>query len=755
MDRLKRKKYTAHQLDAALMAITNGASVYETSKKFGIPRTTLRDKRDNKYSNEKCGVQTVFTKDEERQLIDWIHYLGRLGFPVTKDQLLETVSKLVETLNRPNPFKDGVPGRHWFQNFLKRHPTISRRVAQNLPTNRNEVKEEAIRLWFGRVRQYFEENNLIDLLDDPARIFNCDETGFFLCPKAKQVIVQRGSKKVYTRVANDEKECLTVLVNVAADGKVAPPMVLYPYKRMPKNLVPTVPSGWAVEQTIVNGFRSCGIYHFETNNVNYIKLLPEIRNVTSDTNSDTAEGSDSNTARSIHGQCQPTNHMKTFKQLFEDRLSPTVLQEFKSSGNIWIGDISYKKLFEYWKNIKSNDDDDERNLEIGDTTLVNNFADGTDLDILTFEVTPALNLQSEQNVSQEISYLTVDGTLTLPVDHVSHENTQGPVTSHVTNSMQKSPFNEFRINKDFIFNTADQNLRTISPKPSILTSTSATPPPKPSTSTPKPSIPTPTPATSSPKAVTSTPKSSTSTPKLSTINPKPSTSSIQSTCVSLSFESLDNTIINRSEYCKTPLKSNTTSISKNIPKELNISTPFKNALYFPESKASTKKRACRRVTPTVAISDEFMAYQKNIEAEKLEKEEKKRKRNEDSEKKKEDKLLSKKGNPKSKLLNKAKRKIAKVDASKEDATDSENDFQDRHVPQRRNKNLQPFSELSFESALRFNQASPYRDTATSRDVNLCNYVSSSDDCEINRPAKIIMRPRHDFGFDSESDESIF
>lgn len=118
MDRPKRKKYTANQLDTALMAINNGANIYETAKKYGIPRTTLRDKRDNKYSNENCGIQTVFTKDEECQLIDWIHYMARLGFPVTKYQLLESASKLVETLKRPHPFKDEIPRRHWFKNFL-------------------------------------------------------------------------------------------------------------------------------------------------------------------------------------------------------------------------------------------------------------------------------------------------------------------------------------------------------------------------------------------------------------------------------------------------------------------------------------------------------------------------------------------------------------------------------------------------------------------------------------------------------------
>ena len=146
------------------------------------------------------------------------------------------------------------------------------------------MKEESIRLWFRRVRQYFEQNNLIEVLDDPARIFNCDETGFFLCPKAKQVLVQRGSKKVYTRVANDEKECLTVLVNVAAHGKVAPPMVLYPYKRMPKNLVPTVPSGWAVGNTEsgwMNRFctTSQNLPRFLFNRANYCKRLSVMWNI--------------------------------------------------------------------------------------------------------------------------------------------------------------------------------------------------------------------------------------------------------------------------------------------------------------------------------------------------------------------------------------------------------------------------------------------------------------------------------------------
>lgn len=104
---------------------------------------------------------------------------------------------------------------------MARHPTISRQMTQNLPTSRTHITEEAVRAWFNRVHSYFEQNNLLDVLEDPGRIFNYDETGFFLCPKGKQVLFRIGSKKVYSKVANDEKECLTVLVNVSTDAAMA------------------------------------------------------------------------------------------------------------------------------------------------------------------------------------------------------------------------------------------------------------------------------------------------------------------------------------------------------------------------------------------------------------------------------------------------------------------------------------------------------------------------------------------------------
>ncbi|CAH2014233.1 unnamed protein product [Acanthoscelides obtectus] len=178
-----RVKYTKDQLSRALEAINNGMSVYKASQTFNVPKTTRRDKRDGKYKNEKCGVQPVLSRDEERTIVEWIVHLAALGFPVTKSQLLESVSNLVKNLQRPNPFKDGKPGNHWFQKFMDRHPEISKRVSQNLTTSRSAVTELAIKNWFRKVEEYFRSQNIMDILEDGSRVFNCDESAFFCIQK--------------------------------------------------------------------------------------------------------------------------------------------------------------------------------------------------------------------------------------------------------------------------------------------------------------------------------------------------------------------------------------------------------------------------------------------------------------------------------------------------------------------------------------------------------------------------------------------
>lgn len=194
MDKRKRLNYSNDSLNEAMKAIQSKLmSIRKASTAFNIPRTTLIDKLNNKYTKTgTVGAPTVLTMEEESLLTKWIIEMGAKGFPVTRPQFLESVAKLIENLQRETPFKEGLPCNKWFKGFLKRHPQISSRIPQSLTASRASVTEQNIRDWFGRVRGYLNENDLLDIMLDPRRIFNSNDSGFYLSPKEQHVVVRKG-----------------------------------------------------------------------------------------------------------------------------------------------------------------------------------------------------------------------------------------------------------------------------------------------------------------------------------------------------------------------------------------------------------------------------------------------------------------------------------------------------------------------------------------------------------------------------------
>lgn len=59
------------------------------------------------------------------------------------------------------------------------------------------VSENDIRGWFANIQSALEEENALDVLHDPTRIFNGDVTNFLLCPNTGKVLGMKGSKNVY------------------------------------------------------------------------------------------------------------------------------------------------------------------------------------------------------------------------------------------------------------------------------------------------------------------------------------------------------------------------------------------------------------------------------------------------------------------------------------------------------------------------------------------------------------------------------
>ncbi|KAG5891603.1 hypothetical protein JTB14_032546 [Gonioctena quinquepunctata] len=129
-------------MNAALEAVARGIPVATSAKIHSIPRVTLMYKSSGRLPTEcRMGPSTVLTTNEEDLLEKWILSLAKVHHPVNKEQLLDSVSLIVQESKRPNPFANSRPGRKWYDSFIKRHPNLSERVAQNLTPARENVSE--------------------------------------------------------------------------------------------------------------------------------------------------------------------------------------------------------------------------------------------------------------------------------------------------------------------------------------------------------------------------------------------------------------------------------------------------------------------------------------------------------------------------------------------------------------------------------------------------------------------------------------
>ncbi|XP_050499973.1 uncharacterized protein LOC126880248 isoform X2 [Diabrotica virgifera virgifera] len=261
-------RYTEEAMEKAIEEVLCGKPVSTTAKKYGIPRVTLLYKSKGKTPRKrKMGPEPYLKEDQEKILVKWITHVSRAGFPIQQQQLMSS-EVLMKELNKQNPLKDDKPGRTWFTGFLKRNPEISNRVAQNLTPTRSAVTKEDIQKWFREVYNYFRENNYEEILNDPNRVFNADESAFFLNPKGNKVLARKGDKTVYQQVNPDEKECLTVLAGCLtgnAAGKLAPPMVIFKYERIPKELALSVPEEWGIGRSESGWMTGATFYEFITN----------------------------------------------------------------------------------------------------------------------------------------------------------------------------------------------------------------------------------------------------------------------------------------------------------------------------------------------------------------------------------------------------------------------------------------------------------------------------------------------------------
>jgi len=85
----------------------------------------------------------------------------------------------------------------------------------------------------------------LDFLQDPTGIFTNDESSFQLCPKTGNVLAYRGDKNVYEFYRGLAEASITAVFTFSASG-MCPPMLRYPYTRIPAEITRKFSDDWGV-----------------------------------------------------------------------------------------------------------------------------------------------------------------------------------------------------------------------------------------------------------------------------------------------------------------------------------------------------------------------------------------------------------------------------------------------------------------------------------------------------------------------------
>ena len=147
----------------------------------------------------------------------------------TKDEIKRIVTEYLKESNQTHKFKNGTPGKKWFQLFMKRwSKALSSRTAQYLPKCRAiAITQDCVDEFYSKVEKKFKE--LEDAFGPigPENIFNCDELGLSSCQGDTKIICRRGTKNPCVQVADVDKAYYTINYCCNALGEFLQPYIIF------------------------------------------------------------------------------------------------------------------------------------------------------------------------------------------------------------------------------------------------------------------------------------------------------------------------------------------------------------------------------------------------------------------------------------------------------------------------------------------------------------------------------------------------
>ncbi len=212
-------------MEGAIAAVHTGQSIRKAAMMYNVPRSTLSDRITGKVDiGSRPGKKPYLMIQEEEEVVLFLKKCASIGYPFTKREAVALVQRVLNGKGLERSVTDG-----WWARFSERHPSLSLRTAMPLSLARAMATDNEV---LGRYYDLLEDTLVKnDLLNDPHRIYNCDETGIPLNPKPLKVIDLKKAKHP-SYLTGDTKTQVTVLACTNAAGAVIPPFCIFDRKTL-------------------------------------------------------------------------------------------------------------------------------------------------------------------------------------------------------------------------------------------------------------------------------------------------------------------------------------------------------------------------------------------------------------------------------------------------------------------------------------------------------------------------------------------
>lgn len=225
-----KNDYLEDDLQEALRAIVNGASIRKASLDYGVPRSTLHNRIHGGISHqESAQSQQKIAPIQEELLANWILVQESLGTSITHQQIRDIANHLLIIRG-----EDSLVGKRWIKSFFKRNPFIGTKRSYCVDSARvSGATSDIIKKWF----QYLLIPEIKAI--KPENRWNMDEAGIMEGQGLNGLVVGSTSRRFIQKKQPGSKVWTSFIECISAIGKALNPLVIYKGKSVQQQWFPT------------------------------------------------------------------------------------------------------------------------------------------------------------------------------------------------------------------------------------------------------------------------------------------------------------------------------------------------------------------------------------------------------------------------------------------------------------------------------------------------------------------------------------